>query len=85
MSLVNAGKRVIVAGLDMDSDGVPFGPMGDVMAMAEQVTKLTAVCEVCGDDATHTFRNSELTGQVLVGERDHYEAKCRRHWRENKS
>ena len=81
VKLVGAGKRVLVAGLDMDSDGIPFGPMGDIMAMAEQVTKLTAVCEVCGSDATHTFRKSNIDGQVLVGEHNHYEARCRKHWK----
>ena len=80
--LVSSGKRVILAGLDMDSESHPFGPMGDVMAMAEKVTKLTAVCEVCGTDATHTLRVSDTPGQVLVGEHDHYKATCRTHWLE---
>ena len=81
LSLVSAGKRVVVAGLDMDSDGVPFGPMGSVMAMAESVTKLRAVCEVCGDDATHTYRRKDCdAAQVLVGEKEFYEARCREHW-----
>jgi len=80
LSLAQSGKRVILAGLDMDSDGVPFGPMGGILATAESVTKLTAVCEVCGDDATHTYRTSETSGTVLVGEHDHYMATCRDHW-----
>ena len=82
-SLVGAGKRVIIAGLDMDSDGHAFGHMGDVMSMAEQITKLTAVCESCGSDATHTLRVSNSQGQVLVGEHDHYKAVCRSHWTTN--
>jgi thymidine kinase len=81
LSLANDGLRVVVAGLDMDSDGVPFGPMGNIMAMAESVTKLTAVCEECGEDATHSLRVSEIEGQLLLGEHDHYRAACRRHWR----
>ena len=81
LSLVGAGKRVMVAGLDMDSDGVPFGSMGSVMAMAESITKLRAVCEVCGEDATHTYRRKDCdTSQILVGEKDFYEARCRAHW-----
>ena len=81
LSLAQQGKRVIAAGLDMDSDGVPFGPMGSLLAISEKVTKLAAVCEVCGEDATHTFRFSDEKGTVLVGEHDHYMAACRNHWR----
>ncbi len=79
-SLANRGHRVIVAGLDMDSAGAPFGPMPPLLAVAESVTKLTAVCEVCGNDATHTYRKSNIAGQVLVGESEHYQARCRFHW-----
>tara|TARA_R100000008_G_C3530209_1_gene138841 strand:- start:150 stop:692 length:543 start_codon:yes stop_codon:yes gene_type:complete len=79
-SLANRGHRVIVAGLDMDSAGAPFGPMPPLLAVAESVTKLTAVCEVCGNDATHTYRKSDISGQVLVGEAEHYQARCRFHW-----
>ena len=82
LALANRGLRVIVAGLDMDSDGVPFGPMGNIMAMAESVTKLAAVCEECGDDATHSLRISEVEGQLLLGEHDHYRAACRQHWKD---
>jgi len=80
-SLANMGKRVIIAGLDMDSSGNPFGPMPAMMAISEEVLKLTAVCEVCGDQATHTYRKTgENRGQVLVGAEDHYQARCRDHW-----
>jgi thymidine kinase len=80
-SLANMGKRVIVAGLDMDSRGAPFGPMPELMAVAEEVLKLTAVCESCGEPATHTYRTTEKEkGQVLVGAGDHYQARCRDHW-----
>lgn len=79
--LVKIGKRVIVAGLDMDSNGIPFGPMPDLLARAEKVTKVVAVCEVCGKDATHTYRREEaVKDTVLVGADDHYEARCRLHW-----
>jgi len=80
-SLANMGKRVIVAGLDMDSSGKPFGPMPHIMAVAEEVLKLTAVCEECGEPATHTYRKtSEQKGQVFVGAGEHYQARCRDHW-----
>ena len=81
IKLANLGKRVIIAGLDMDSQGQPFGPMPNLMAIAEEVLKLTAVCEVCGEPATHTFRSTnEEKGQVLVGAGEHYQARCREHW-----
>ena len=80
LALAQSGKRVLIAGLDMDSDGAPFGPMGPLLAISEKVTKLVAVCEVCGEDATHTLRFSEAKGTVLVGEHDHYMATCRKHW-----
>ena len=81
--LVKNGKRVIVAGLDMDSSGKPFGPMPNLLAKAEDVLKVTAVCEKCGKDATHTYRHSashSSNDTILVGAGDHYEARCRNHW-----
>ena len=81
ISLADMGKRVIIAGLDMDSRGTPFGPMPHLLAVAEEVLKLTAVCEVCGEPATHTYRiTEEDKEQVLVGAGDHYQARCRDHW-----
>lgn len=80
-SLANMGKRVIIAGLDMDSRGKPFGPMPALMSAAEEVLKLAAVCEVCGEPATHTYRHTEEKAeQVLVGADEHYQARCRDHW-----
>jgi len=80
-NLVNNGKRVIVAGLDMDSNGNPFGPMPNLLAKADVVLKVVAVCEVCGEDATHTYRHNVLNNDtILVGASDHYEARCRQHW-----
>lgn len=83
VELVHAGKRVIVAGLDRDFRGLPFGYMPTLMAMAEKLTKLTAVCIVCGNDAYLTQRlvNGEpakITDPiVLVGAQECYQARCR--------
>ncbi len=71
------GKRVIVAGLDMDYKGRPFGPMPDLMAVAEYVTKVHAICSHCGSLATHSYRIVADRDQVLVGEKNAYEARCR--------
>ena len=75
--LANSGVRVIAAGLDMDYRGKPFGPMPALMAVAEYVTKVHAVCVQCGDNATYSFRNAVSEQQVLLGETDSYEARCR--------
>ena len=76
-SLANSGKRVIVAGLDMDYEGKPFGPMPQLLAVAEFVTKVHAICARTGQLASYSFRLSEVDQQVLVGEKDHYEARSR--------
>lgn len=76
--LAEQGKRVIVAGLDMDSRGVPFGPMPNLMSIAEYVTKVHAICVVCGDIAHYSYRKVSDGQQVLLGESDSYEARCRR-------
>jgi thymidine kinase len=81
--LVAEGRRVICAGLDMDFRGVPFGPMPDLLARAELVSKLHAICVVCGEEASRTQRL--IDGQpaafddpvVLVGAAEVYEARCR--------
>ncbi len=75
--LANAGKRVIVAGLDMDYAGNPFGPMPQLLSIANFVTKLHAVCMQCGGVASYSYRISNKTDQVVIGEKDHYEARCR--------
>ncbi|MDX5347901.1 MAG: thymidine kinase [Hymenobacteraceae bacterium] len=77
ISLANSGVRVIVAGLDMDYLGKPFGPMPALMAVAEYVTKVHAICMSCGDIATYSFRNAASKDKVLLGETDSYEARCR--------
>ena len=71
------GHRVIVAGLDMDFRGQPFGPMPDLLAVAEYVTKLHAICNHCGNLATHTYRLTSDAETVVLGEKDIYEARCR--------
>ena len=75
--LANRGIRVIVAGLDMDYTGRPFGPMPALMAVAEYVTKVSAVCVRCGEVAAYSFRIAAAQDQVLLGETDSYEARCR--------
>ena len=77
-TLAQKGIRVIVAGLDMDYLGKPFGPMPGLMAIAEYVTKVNAICMVCGDLATHTYRKSSENSLVMLGEKDSYEARCRK-------
>ena len=75
--LASKGIRVIVAGLDMDYLGKPFGPMPALMAIAEQVTKVQAVCVQCGQPASHSFRTVKFDTQVLLGEKENYEPRCR--------
>jgi len=77
--LANRGLRVVIAGLDMDYRGKPFGPMPQLLAIAESVTKLTAICVVCGAPATRSQRVTSNEDQVLVGAHDSYEARCRAH------
>jgi len=81
--LANRGLRVIIAGLDLDYRGVPFGPMPLLMATAEFVTKMSAICTVCGNTASRTQRRKldnleNCQSQVLVGADEFYEARCRR-------
>ena len=76
--LANNGTRVIAAGLDMDYSGKPFGPVPSLLSVAEYITKVHAICMVCGDIASHSYRLSAGTEQVLLGEKEHYEPRCRR-------
>jgi thymidine kinase len=71
------GIRVIVAGLDMDYRGVPFGPMPQLLAVAEYITKVHAICPHCGNLATHSYRLSKDNADILLGEKDLYEPRCR--------
>lgn len=75
--LANRGKRVICAGLDMDFKGQPFGPMPALMAVAEDVTKVHAICVRCGSLAHVSHRIVKSDKQVLLGEKDEYEPLCR--------
>ena len=75
--LANKGIRVIVAGLDMDFKGNPFGPMPAIMAIAESVTKLQAVCVVCGNPALYSYRLVDDESKILLGEKESYEPRCR--------
>ena len=71
------GTRVIVAGLDMDYKKQPFGQMPRLLAIADYITKLHAICVVCGNIANYSFRKSNEEGQVVLGEKDKYEPLCR--------
>jgi thymidine kinase len=75
--MARSGIRVIAAGLDMDSQGKPFGPMPQLMAVADHITKLSAICVVCGMDATHSFRKTDIVETIMVGGKDIYEPRCR--------
>ncbi len=75
--LANLGKRVIVAGLDMDYKGKPFGPMPYLMAIAEYVTKVHAICIRCGNLAHYSHRKSQSESLIELGEKDKYEPLCR--------
>ncbi len=76
-TLADSGKRVIVAGLDMDFKGVPFGPMPALMAIAEDVTKVHAICVRCGGLAYLSHRIVDDAHRVLLGEESEYEPLCR--------
>ena len=79
--LANQQRRVIVAGLDMDYMGRPFEPIPHLLAVAEFITKNLAICVVCGNPADRSQRVIHQGGRFLVGEKDAYEARCRRCWR----
>jgi thymidine kinase len=75
--LANRGIRVIIAGLDMDFRGLPFGPIPALMSVAEYVTKVHAICIRCGYLAHHSYRLSTEEALVVLGEKQEYEALCR--------
>ena len=77
LDLVHLGKRVILAGLDTTFTGVPFGPIPALMAISDEVAKLSAVCMVCGQPAIHTQRLGSSQELVVVGAAGVYEARCR--------
>lgn len=71
------GTRVIVAGLDMDYSARPFGQMPFLLAKADYITKLHAICVKCGNIANYSYRKSEQESQILLGEKNMYEPRCR--------
>jgi thymidine kinase len=71
------GMRVIVAGLDMDYMARPFGQMPNLLAKAEYITKLHAICVKCGNIANYSYRKKMVAGQILLGEKGEYEPRCR--------
>lgn len=75
--LARKGVRVIIAGLDMDYKGRPFGPMPQLLAIADYITKLHAICVKCGNIATISYRKVSRETQVLLGEKETYEPRCR--------
>jgi thymidine kinase len=77
LELVHLGKRVLIAGLDTTYKGDPFGPIPNLMAISDEVTKLSAVCMVCGAPAIHTQRLGQSQELVVVGAAGLYEARCR--------
>ena len=77
-TLANSGKRVIVAGLDMDFEGKPFGSMPNLLAVAEFVTKVHAICTETGELGSFSFRLTRNKTQVMLGEKDSYEARSRK-------
>ncbi|QES87214.1 thymidine kinase [Rhizosphaericola mali] len=77
-TLANRGMRVIVAGLDMDYLGKPFGPMPQLLAVADYITKLHAICMKCGNIASLSYRKIANAEQLLLGESDKYEPRCRK-------
>lgn len=78
--LAARGYRVICAGLDLDYRAQPFGPMPVLLAIADEVTKIHAICTVCGAPATRSQRLSSQKEHILLGESDAYEARCRGHY-----
>jgi len=71
------GIRVIVAGLDMDYSGKPFAQIPNLLAIADYITKLHAICVVCGNIANISYRKNSESGQILIGEKEVYEPRCR--------
>ena len=75
--IARSGKRVVIAGLEKDFMANPFGSMPQLLVNAEYITKVNAICMICGDPANFSQRISSETNQVVVGESDKYEARCR--------
>ncbi len=80
--LASNGIRVIVAGLDMDYTGKPFGPIPELLAIAEYVTKVHAICIECGELASYSYRIDDDPQLIKLGEKDIYQPLCRKHFLE---
>lgn len=83
--LAARGCRVICAGLDLDYKAQPFGPIPQLLAIADEVTKIHAICTVCGAPAVRSQRLGRSKDQVLLGEKDAYEARCRGHYQNDET
>ena len=79
--LASQGLEVVCAGIDQNYRGEPFGPMPFLLALADRIKKIKAVCNVCGKDASKSYRLGGDQRDVLIGGREHYQARCRHHWR----
>lgn len=75
--MAQKGIRVIIAGLDMDFEGKPFGPVPQLLAIADYITKVNAICVQCGDIAHFSYRTIKDKNRILLGEKDSYEPRCR--------
>lgn len=75
--LAQKGTRVIIAGLDMDFEGRPFGPIPQLLAIADYITKVHAICVKCGDIAHFSYRTSLDKNKILLGEKESYQPRCR--------
>ncbi len=84
LNLANNGIRVIIAGLDMDFQGRPFGPMPALMAIAEDITKVHAICSRCGAPATFSHRTAGSVQTIMLGQQESYEPLCRQCFKETK-
>ena len=80
-SLAFKGVEVVCAGIEQNYRGEPFGPMPFLLALADNIQKIKAVCNVCGQDAGKSYRLGGDPQDILIGGREHYQARCRRHWR----
>ncbi|MBL0308218.1 MAG: thymidine kinase [Bacteroidetes bacterium] len=75
--LARAGTRIIISGLDMDFEGNPFGPIPNLLSIADYITKVNAICVKCGDAAHFSYRKSSEKDTILIGHKEDYEPRCR--------
>jgi len=79
-TMVELGNQVFISGLSRDSRGEPFGYMPEILCMADHITTLTALCTVCGGEATMTYRKTPGGSQINTDDGNNYESRCRLHW-----